>query len=1138
MRKHRFTYLSLVFALLLAASVQGQKSRKLDLLYADETEFIFSRLQDTTYVTGSVVFETESGLIYCDSAMWAKGKLVTLWGNVIIDDREYRLAADSVRYDLLTGRAVARGSYVELWSRPDSLFAVGTHAFYDRDRRYFYMQQRPTVYLNYPDSSRMIEVIADFVEYDAAREIAEAEGTVVINSDEFNSTSGCAIMHPRKNTLDLFDQPSIRRKKSEIKGRFITVQSDAESIKRVDVIDSARAEFTEPTNPLETDFDRSILTGRRILMDFAAGDLRTVTCYNQAYSWYNPAPVHEEEQIENSVSGDTIRFHVSNEQLRDVEVMGGAIGSYLSSTRTQQDSVTKVTTDTVNYQADHITYSLRDSLITLRSRAKCESETVSLEAYQVQLDTKKRLIEAFSASLSADSAVADNPFVDRLQPNDVPVVLKDREQQLLGDYLEYSLDTEKGRIVTSKSDYETGYFYGEELHRQHEDIFYLQEGRYTTCNAAEPHFHFSSTNLKLIEGKRLIARPVVLNIGRLPILAIPFYVFPLEKGRHSGLLPFSLGNVERGERYIRNVGYYWAPSQYWDWQGALDYYDDRDRLNLYSKLTYKKRYAFDGSISGNWGRERDFNNFTVQESRKSRWTLKATHNHELSPSFKFSATGDIRSDKSYYNDYSTDLEERLNRVVRSQVNFTKRFGKSVSLSGTLSHDDQLDKEARTDRLPSLGLTLPAIRPFGSGGVDEQGNAKRSWYNELIITYRPRIENFSSRVTKDSMGVTVYDSLNTDSIIYQDTVSYRSRKEYTRADHSVSVSFPLTVAKYFVLNPSFQYQENWIRIHPTDQSDALNIDASTDYRTYRYDMGASFSTKLYGTIHPNLFGLAGFRQVISPQVSYRLAPKSDRHPLESSYAGAGARSSAKSQSINLSLNHVYQAKVRSGEAEKNFELVSITHGVNYDYEDTGRRWSNLGTNIRSNLLKNVRLDAEMSHSLYKSPTDTSNELDFWNPHLLSFRLDAAISLKGKTFLFDEISRRGPIRQDSLPPSGPAPEQDFMAKGWDMSLTYSFNESGKWSGIYRKSSSLRMSLKFNLTPTTEVSYSQYYDIAKQKTVANQVSIVKTIHCWTGTFHWVPTGSMRGWGFMLYVTALPAVKIDNSQSTLNSSYFQEFR
>jgi len=884
-----------------------------------------------------------------------------------------------------------------------------------------------------------------------------------------------------------------------------------------------------------------------------------VTCYQQAYSWYYPAPVHRGEQIENTVSGDTIRFHVRNEQLRQVEVVGGAVGTYLSSTETQQDTVVTTVTDTIDYQADHITYDLIDSLITLQSRARTNSGGVSLEAYQIQLDTHERIIEAFSGTLTSDSASGDNIFADRLQPNQVPVILRDKTQQLYGDYLRYSIDTEKGRIETSKSSYETGLFYGEQLHRQHKDIFYLQHGRYTTCNAAEPHFHFSSSNLKLIEGKRLIARPVVLNIGRLPILALPYYVFPLEKGRHSGILPFTLGNLEKGERYIRNVGYFWAPSQYWDWRGALDYFEERDRLNIYSRLVYRKLYAFDGSIAGNFGRETALDPFTVSEYRKSRWTLKVSHNHEFSPGFKVSASGDFRSDPLYYNDYSTNLEERLNRVVRSQVNFSKRFGKSVAVSGSISHDDQLDKQSRTDRIPSLSITLPPLRPFGESRLNDEGQPERRWYNELIVTYRPRLENFSSRVMRDSLGEAFYDTtvisdtnivvidtvtMETDTTItdttiitmVQDTLSYRSRKEYTRVDHAVGVSFPLTVARYFVLNPSFQYAENWFLIHPTDQSDALNIDASTTYRSYRYDLGASLSTKLYGSVYPKLFGLAGLRQVITPQVSYRYAPKADRHPKISAYAGGSARSPAKSQTMNLSLNHVYQAKVKLGEVEKNYELLSVTHSASYNFEAVGRKMSSLRTSIRSNLLKNIRLNAEMSHSLYKAPT--SDELDLWHPHLTSFRANATLTLRGRRFLFDDPAAERLQGADSASQLGFSTPSFGVARGWDVNVGYSFTETGKWDGFYRKSSSIRLTLQFNLTPTTEVSYSQYYDFVAAKTITNQVSIVKTIHCWTGTFHWVPTGSTRGWGFKLYVTALPAVKIDNTQSTLNSSYFQEFR
>jgi len=652
----------------------------------------------------------------------------------------------------------------------------------------------------------------------------------------------------------------------------------------------------------------------------------------------------------------------------------------------------------------------------------------------------------------------------------------------------------------------------------------------------------------------------VLNIGRLPILALPYYVFPLEKGRHSGILPFTFGNIERGERYVRNVGYYWAASQYWDWQGALDYYDELERLNVYSRLSYSKLYSFDGSISGNWGKERAFDSRRVREYRKTRWTLKVIHNQDFSPSFRVSASGDFRSDATYYNDYSTDLQERLNRVVRSSVNFSKRFGKNVSVSGIVSHDNQLDTKSRTDHLPTLNVTLAPFRPFGSGGLDVEGKPTRHWYNELIVTYRPRLENFSSRVTiSDTLGQVHYDTavvpdttfvvdsatMHIDTVVtdttiitrYRDTVSFRSRKKFTRADHQVNLSFPLTLARFFVFNPSFQYAENWIFVHRTDQSDALNINPSTGYRTYRYDAGISFSTKLYGTVHPNLFGLTGFRQVLNPEISYRFTPKIDRHPVAATYAGASARSTARSQEITFSLNHVYQAKVRSGEKDRNYELVSVTHSFGYDFEEKGRKYSNLTTSIRSNLLKNIRLNADLSHSLYKHPT--GNELDFWHPHLLSLSANATLSLRGRRFLFDDALAPMSQSADSLTKSGPAgPISTPTSRGWDFAATYSYSETGKFAGVFRKSSSIRMTLLFNLTPTTQVDYSQYYDFATKRTVANQVRIVKNIHCWTGIFHWVPTGSMRGWGFMLYVTALPAVKIDNSQSTLNSSYFQAMR
>ena len=91
-------------------AIHAQTGDRLSIHHADDIEYIFSKLQDTTLVTGAVIFETKSGMIYCDSAVWLPGKDVTLRGRVIIDDKDYRLAADdSVRYNLFTIQADAYG---------------------------------------------------------------------------------------------------------------------------------------------------------------------------------------------------------------------------------------------------------------------------------------------------------------------------------------------------------------------------------------------------------------------------------------------------------------------------------------------------------------------------------------------------------------------------------------------------------------------------------------------------------------------------------------------------------------------------------------------------------------------------------------------------------------------------------------------------------------------------------------------------------------------------------------------------------------------------------------------------------------------------------------------------------------------
>ncbi|MEW5995281.1 MAG: putative LPS assembly protein LptD, partial [Candidatus Zixiibacteriota bacterium] len=489
----------------------------------------------------------------------------------------------------------------------------------------------------------------------------------------------------------------------------------------------------------------------------------------------------------------------------------------------------------------------------------------------------------------------------------------------------------------------------------------------------------------------------------------------------------------------------------------------------------------------------------------------------------------------------TNLDERLNRVVKSQVSFKKEFGKKVSLSGRFTHNVDLDRRTRSDVLPSASLSLPTIWIFGSGSRDSDGRLQQRWYHNFTFRYNPSMLHVSNRQTTDSVFVVAadtslvidtltWDTTTTITVTDTDTVSYRTRRKYVKINHNPHIGLPtIKLAKYILLTPSVSYNETWIKVIRTDQSDNAGIDASRLYRTYSFSSSVGLKTALYGTVYPHLMGLEGLRHVFEPAVSYVYSPKIDRHPDVRSFVGGAAGSSKKSL-LAVSLRQIFQAKVKKGEIEQNLELLSVKSSFSYNFEQKDRPFSDLSTTFQTSTLPNVLVSGSMCHSFYRPGT---NEIEFWSPFLMSFGFDVTFSLSGKRFFFDDDLEGIPRGAASPLQAGGQPEQP-APKGWRLSATYSYSGSGR-DQAFRKASFLRFNLSFNLTPNASVSYSQQYDIVDKKTVNSRVRIERKIHCWTGSLWWVPTGSNRGFGFRLNVTALPEIKIDQNFDTFDSGLLQ---
>jgi len=413
---------------------------------------------------------------------------------------------------------------------------------------------------------------------------------------------------------------------------------------------------------------------------------------------------------------------------------------------------------------------------------------------------------------------------------------------------------------------------------------------------------------------------------------------------------------------------------------------------------------------------------------------------------------------------------------------------------------------------------------------------RDRYHDFKFRFSPSLLNFSSRQTPfylayDTTFVdSTYDDTTgmwipgEDTVEVVDTVYYRTRKKFVRLSASPTIYLPgLSLGNYLNLTPSFGYQEVWFRIYQTDQSDTAGVDPGA-YRTYSWRAAVSASTRLFGTVYPRLWGLEGLRHVITPSVSYSYSPDISRNPEVRRYAGGGA-GSARSQVMSFGLSQDFHAKVGSEETERNIELFTLRSGFSYNFEADSTPLSNMTTIFQSRAVRNVDLYAQTVHRFYEPGTAN---LNFWSPYRQSFTFRAKLNLKGAFGLFDEPSPAFSGADSSSEGSSAAPQGKPKAAGggWNCSLNYQYGEKGRAESWKKNPDDFfaLLDVSFRLTPSTTVTYAQRYDFRRDRTINASISIVRKIHCWSGSLYWVPIGSNRGFGFKLFVTELPEIKIDN--------------
>ncbi|MBI4553234.1 MAG: LPS-assembly protein LptD [Candidatus Latescibacteria bacterium] len=759
------------------------------------------------------------------------------------------------------------------------------------------------------------------------------------------------------------------------------------------------------------------------------------------------------------------------------------------------------TSETITYAADSVSYSVDDSTLVLSGNTTIKYENITLTAGRVRFDTRTEILTA-EGGLDSSTGRASNQLP----------TLQDPQGTLVGDRMIYSIRTKRGRIFRGRTQYEQGFFEGEQIRMDAENILNVDSGRYTTCNlTGHEHYHLRSKQLKIIPNDKAIVRSVVGYLGPVPVFYVPFYVLPLKRGRHSGFTMPTYGTGATEGTYVRNVGYYWAGSEYWDFKLSGDFSANQGMF-LRPALRYAQTRRLNGLITGSYRSGYDFHT--------TGWDVQASHWQEVRPDLRVSGRGEFANSLSFVQSTTRGTDPgRLQRALRSNFSVDKTWGQK-SLNLTVSETSSLTgKLVRPTTTLSLRLpTRPIIAPTQRrrlGGLPSPGSqvpdrlAPPRWYQSILYGY-------NATILDQKKGTT------------------QTRQDLTQR---FNLSSQQTLGGWFRMQPRSDYTEMWVRETRPGRSDSLG-------RQGAYNAGLQANTTLYGLFQPHLGRLQAIRHVVTPSLSFTQSGQ-DR-PLQ--------RFAVVSRSVNFTLANVLQAKTLKGESERKFDLLFVNVSSGYNFQATTRKLADLLTSVRIPA-RSVNVDANFTHDFYEPDMTTLRP-----PWLKSVNVTTSINLHGQggagftpglpvsglpgqsvglegQGYFDAAG--GPGRSASAFGNDRFDERFDQIKGpWTVTVTHRYTISrlfpaaGFRTGSHLANTSARFSLASvtdairlsnRLTRSVRVEHSMNYDIRLRRFVSQTFSFYRDLHCWEMVVRWTPTGFGQGVYFRLNIKAHPEIKIE---------------
>jgi hypothetical protein len=765
-------------------------------------------------------------------------------------------------------------------------------------------------------------------------------------------------------------------------------------------------------------------------------------------------------------------------------------------------------------------------------QAKVQYTDNELTAPGIQFDQRTSMVSAY---LRRDSTGKVLSFP----------TLNQGDLKTVSDTIAFNMKSGKGITKGTYTTQGEMFIYGEKIKKVDSSAFYAYKARFTTCNLDTPHFSFVSKKIKFINKKFAVTGPVHPEFEGVPVpVILPFGIYPLSQGRHSGFIAPSFTSNEQFGLALEGIGYYKVINDNWDvtTRGTIYSYGGYT-FNISPR--YYVRYRRQGNLSFDYQRfKNNFKgdpDFSTSKSFNIRWSHSV--DTKSRPGVTFNANVNAGSSK-FNSQVPNNPTRNFSNQLNSSIAYAKVWkDKPYNVSINANHSQNTNLKIINVTLPDVSFNLNTLYPFRR--KEAIGNYK--WFENLGIALNSNAKSLTYFSDDDSVS-----SLNIGKQIFNNL--------QWGANHNVPITLSLPQLGPLQIAPSISYVERWYQQKSTRQWNTLDkkVDTLIDkgfYSARDMSFGVSMSSRIFGSF---TFGknsrVKAIRHEIRPSISANYKPDMNGkyyystqldttalnygrfNVFDNSIYGAFGEGRFGGLSFNIDNNIQMKVKDKKDTAADAVKKVTLIDGLNlsgsYNFLADSFQLSTFSVGARSNLFEKISITANAILDPYQA--DARGERinrTVWKNKLLTLGrfLGGNISISSQ-FQGGDKSKK-PKQNNNLgqpynPMTGmpldeyateaayisnnPAEFADFSIP-WSVNFSYSLrfqrdrkpDYSGFTTNVYQD---INWNGTVNLTPKWQLGLNGFYNISQRELGTISVSIAREMHCWQMAINVSPVGRYR--------------------------------